>query len=263
MPFEKKKQDATPAKQEDKFAPETIVFETLDQNPQSHKVVSTDTIICPETGKARKIRLANGASTIYMDEMQPFELELPLVDLIFFDRKLEVNAKTEDQKLEYLRLTDQNLDKDNRLPYKKPAVFKEVKPLADVKARRSKLELQNKAETLATSCTDEEMFPFAHVLGINTRQDADFVRVDFIEVARIRPDYFLKYFDNPKNTKQYHVSLGLDKDLVRVEGGVAKWTASGKKITEVPVDKEIRSFLADYAGTDDGKLFYDALQKLL
>ena len=261
MAFQKKDKEAV--KSDDKFAPQTIVFQTLDKNPQSHKVVSTDTIIDPETGRARKIRLAHGASTIFMDEMQEFEFDLPLVELIFHDRRLQVEVATEELKLKYLRLTDQNADKSNRLPHKKPPVFSEVKPLADIKARRAKLELQNKAETLATECQDEEMLPFAHVLGINTKQDTDFVRVEFIEAARIRPDYFLKYFDSPKNLKQYHVSLGLDRDIIRLDGGVAKWTEGMKKIVEVPVDKDTKSFLADYAGTDEGKLFYDALKKLI
>jgi hypothetical protein len=134
MGFKKKEADAQPS--DGKYAPKSVVFQTIENNPQTHKVVSEDTVICPETGKARKIRLAHGASTIYMDEMQGFELELPLVDLIFHERKLEVTVETEDLKLQYLRLTDQNSDKDNRLPHKKPAVFTEIKPLADIKAKR-------------------------------------------------------------------------------------------------------------------------------
>jgi hypothetical protein len=261
MAFEKKEKAKEQA--EDKYAPTKIIFETLDKNEQSHKMLSTDTIIDPETGKVRKIRLAHGASTIFMDEMQPYELDLPLVNLIFFKRKLECTVGAEDLKIQFLRLTDQNKDKEKRMPNRKPAVFRELKPLADIKAKREKLALANKAETLATTCKDEEMFPFAHVLGINIDQDPEYVRVEFIEVARIRPDYFLKYFDNPKNQRQYNVSNGLSKGVIRVEGGIAIWNEGKKKIVEVPSDKDVKSFLADYAGTDEGRAFYEALKKLI
>jgi hypothetical protein len=257
MAFKKKEDEAIVAAEQG-----TVVFELLDKNDQTHKIVSTDLVFDEKEQRIRKIMLSIGAKTIFVDEMEEFEHELPLVSLTFRDRKLEIDGKDKNS-LEFLRLTDQNVDKRDRLAHKKPALFREIRPLQDIKAKRAKLELMNKAETLAATCKEEEMLPFAHVLGIDTQEDSEFVRVNFIEVARINPGYFIKYFSNPKNDRQFLVGKALRQVLIIVDGGIAKFVAGDKTIVEVPADENPESFLADFCATESGKAFHEALKKLV
>lgn len=262
MPFPKKEKKEASAEQSVIATPDYIVFETLDTNPESHKISSTDTVLDPETGRIRKIRYSPGASTIYMDEMEPYELELPAGNLMFMNRKLEISSSDETA-LEFLRMTDQNKDKTRRMDGKKPASFREIKPLEDIDKKLKTFALTNKAESLAAECSEEEMLPFAHVLGISTTKDPREIRVEFIEKSRYNPAFFLKYFDNPKNIRQYHVSVALRKNILLHDKNAVKWADTGKHIVEIPLGKACDDFLADFSTTEEGKAFYEALKKVL
>jgi hypothetical protein len=107
---------------------------------------------------------------------------------------------------------------------------------AEVNKALDRLDVEYEALKIAKECSDEEMIPFAYVLGININAKSNSIRKDFIIKAKTNPSYFVKYFVDPKNEISYNVHKALTENIISasaVEGKLV-WTESRKVIMDIP-----------------------------
>jgi hypothetical protein len=246
-------------------SPQKHIFELIINNTQSAKISSADIIFDEEAGTQRAIRLVRGVSDIFLESQDSdIAAKLGLERLIFFNRRLEV-LSTESAKLEFLRLTDQNADKTNRLPGKKAPLFREIKE-SDVLYKKSKLiREEQEAVSAAISASDEEMLAFAFTLGINVEQDVADVREEFILSAKAVPSFFIKHLNNPDNMRKMYIGKAILEKVISLDKipGQAVWLDTGVPIVVIPVDRNPKEFLTEYSHTEEGKEFFDILTKLI
>jgi hypothetical protein len=253
----------TPSKSKPKGA-EKFVFELLVKNNQSFKIASTDIIFDEDSGIQRSIRLVRGLNEIFLDEQDDdIATRLGLDRLIFHNRRLEVYA-TEGAKLAFLRLTDQNADKENRLPGKKSPLFREVKVNEEVHKKSKLVREEQEAVALAIAATDEEMKAFAFTLGIDVEQDIEDLREEFILSAKALPAFFIKHLNDPRNVRKLTIGKALKDNVISLDKvpGQAVWSETSKLITLIPMDKDGKEYLTDFSYTEEGKEFFDVLSRM-
>ena len=204
--------------------------------PPIYKLPSEGRTIDDATGKNRMWRCIKGFDSIWQDEQEGIEVVTldDLEELIFNDGVMIVKG-FEKNKLAALF----NQDSFEGKKHKKNNIASEFK-LVDEELEVSKvldsLDLEYEALKIAKECSDEEMLPFAYVLGIDVNGTFNSIRKDFIMKAKSNPKYFVKYFVDPKNEISYNVHKALTDNIISasvVEGKLV-WTESRKVIMDIP-----------------------------
>ena len=137
---------------------------------------------------------------------------------------------------------------------------------ADTKRALDSLDVEYEALKLAKECSDDEMLPFAYVLGINLGQTSNTIRKEFIMRAKSNPSYFIKHFVDPKNNIIFKVKEALEDDIISssVLENKLVWTESRKFITDVPKGSDVPQLVAKLAlqGDKDVVAAYEQLKKM-
>jgi hypothetical protein len=221
-------------------------MKTTNPYPPLYKLPSEGRTIDDATGKNRMWRCIKGFDSIWQDEQEGIEVVTldDLEDLVFIDGRMIVKG-FEKNKLTALF----NQDSFQGKKYKKndiPSSFRLVDEDSDINKALDSLDVEYEALKIAKECSDEEMLPFAHVLGINTGASTKSIRMDFIMKAKANPKYFVKYFVDPKNEIIYNVSNALSSGIISsttVEGKLV-WTESRKVIMDLPKGSDIKNDIA-------------------
>ena len=221
-------------------------MKTTNPYPPLYKLPSEGRTIDDATGKNRMWRCIKGFDSIWQDEQEGIEVVTldDLEDLVFIDGRMIVKG-FEKNKLAALF----NQDSFQGKKYKKndvPSAFRLVDEDSDINKALDSLDVEYEALKIAKECSDEEMLPFAHVLGINTGASTKSIRMDFIMKAKANPKYFVKYFVDPKNEIIYNVSNALSSGIISsttVEGKLV-WTESRKVIMDLPKGSDIKNDIA-------------------
>ncbi len=218
----------------------------LNPYPPIYKLPSEGRTIDDATGKNRMWRCIKGFDSIWQDEQEGIEVVTldDLEDLIFIDGRMIVKG-FEKNKLAALFNQDSYQDKK----YKKndvPSAFRLVDEDLDINKALDSLDSEYEALKIAKECSDEEMLPFAHVLGINTDAATNSIRRDFIMKAKSNPLYFVKYFVDPKNEIVYNVFKALNENIISASAieGKLVWTESRKVIMDIPKGADIKNDVA-------------------
>ena len=219
---------------------------TVNPYPPIYKLPSEGRTIDDATGKNRMWRCVKGMDTIWVDEQDGIEVTTldDLEDLVFNDGKLVVRG-FEKNKLAALL----NQDSYEGKKYRRndiPSAFKLVDEDLEISKALDSLDIEYEALKIAKECSDEEMLPFAHVLGINTGSSVNSIRKDFILKAKANPKYFVKYFVDPKNEIIYNIYKAMAENIISssvVEGKLV-WTESRKLIMDIPKGSDIKSDIA-------------------
>lgn len=216
--------------------------------PPKYRLPNEGRTIDDATGKNRIWRCLKGIDTIWVDEQEGIEASDltndDFEDLEFNDGRFIVRG-FEKNKLAALLNMDSFQDKK----YKKAnsvTAFRLVDEEADINKALSSLDEEYEALKIAKECSDDEMLPFAYVLGINVDQAANGVRKDFILRAKSNPAYFLKYFVDPKNEISYLVHSALSNNIISgsaIEGKLV-WAESKKVIMDSPKGADISAEIA-------------------
>lgn len=209
--------------------------------PPIYKLPSEGRTIDDATGKNRMWRCIKGFDSIWTDEQEGIEVVTldDLEDLVFIDGIMIVKG-FEKNKLAALF----NQDSYEGKKYRKqniPAAFKLVDEELEINKALDNLDLEYEALKIAKECSDEEMLPFAYVLGIDVNAKSNSIRKDFIIKAKTNPSYFVKYFVDPKNEISYNVHKALTENIISastVEGKLV-WTESRKVIMDIPKGSNI------------------------
>jgi hypothetical protein len=221
-------------------------MKTTNPYPPLYKLPSEGRTIDDATGKNRMWRCIKGFDSIWQDEQEGIEVVTldDLEDLVFNDGRMIVKG-FEKNKLAALF----NQDSFQGKKYKKndvPSAFRLVDEDSDINKALDSLDVEYEALKIAKECSDEEMLPFAHVLGINTGASTKSIRMDFIMKAKANPKYFVKYFVDPKNEIIYNVSNALSSGIISsttVENKLV-WTESRKVIMDLPKGSDIKNDIA-------------------
>lgn len=219
---------------------------TVNPYPPIYKLPSEGRTIDDATGKNRMWRCVKGMDTIWVDEQDGIEVTTldDLEDLVFNDGKLVVRG-FEKNKLAALL----NQDSYEGKKYRRndiPSAFKLVDEDLEISKALDSLDTEYEALKIAKECSDEEMLPFAHVLGINTGSSVNSIRKDFILKAKANPKYFVKYFVDPKNEIIYNIYKAMAENIISssvVEGKLV-WTESRKVIMDIPKGSDIKNDIA-------------------
>ena len=219
---------------------------TTNPYPPIYKLPSEGRTIDDATGKNRMWRCIKGFDSIWQDEQEGIDVVTldDLEDLVFIDGRMIVKG-FEKNKLAALF----NQDSFEGKKYKKNNIaseFKLVDEDLDISKALDSLDVEYEALKIAKECSEEEMLPFAHVLGINTGASINSIRRDFIVKAKSNPKYFVKYFVDPKNEIVYNVYKALNENIISasvIEGKLV-WTESRKVIMDVPKGSDIKSDIA-------------------
>jgi len=219
---------------------------TTNPYPPIYKLPSEGRTIDDATGKNRMWRCIKGFDSIWQDEQEGIDVVTldDLEDLVFNDGRMIVKG-FEKNKLAALF----NQDSFEGKKYKKNNIaseFRLVDEDSDINKALDNLDVEYEALKIAKECSDEEMLPFAHVLGINTGASINSIRRDFIVKAKSNPKYFVKYFVDPKNEIVYNVYKALNENIISasvIEGKLV-WTESRKLIMDVPKGSDIKNDIA-------------------
>jgi len=218
----------------------------LNPYPPIYKLPSEGRTIDDATGKNRMWRCIKGFDSIWQDEQEGIEVVTldDLEDLIFIDGRMIVKG-FEKNKLAALF----NQDSYQGKKYKKndvPSAFRLVDEDLDINKALDSLDSEYEALKIAKECSNEEMLPFAHVLGINTDAATNSIRRDFIMKAKSNPLYFVKYFVDPKNEIVYNVFKALNENIISASAieGKLVWTESRKVIMDIPKGSDIKNDVA-------------------
>lgn len=219
---------------------------TTNPYPPIYKLPSEGRTIDDATGKNRMWRCIKGFDSIWQDEQEGIEVVTldDLEDLVFVDGKMIVKG-FEKNKLAALFNQDSFEGKKYRKNNISPE-FKLVDEDLDISKALDSLDVEYEALKIAKECSDDEMLPFAHVLGINTGASLNSIRRDFIMKAKANPKYFVKYFVDPKNEIVYNVHNALNDNIISasaVEGKLV-WTESRKVIMDIPKGSDIKNDIA-------------------
>lgn len=239
---------------------------TANPYPPIYKLPSEGRTIDDATGKNRMWRCIKGIDTIWTDEQGDIEIisNDDYEDLVFIDGRMIVKG-FEKNKLQALF----NQDSYEGKKYRKndvPPAFKLIDEDAEVNKALDTLDEEYEALKIAKECTDEEMIPFAHVLGINIGGSPNSVRKDFILRAKANPKYFIKHFVDPKNEIIYSVHKALSENIISgsaVEGKLV-WSESRKVIMDAPKGSDIAQDVAKLVmkGNEEATKLVEQLKKM-
>jgi hypothetical protein len=223
--------------------------------PPIYKLPSEGRTLDDATGKNRMWRCIKGEDSIWVDEQGDFEVVSydDYEDLIFTDGRLIVKG-FEKNKLAALLHQETYVDKKYKKANVRP-VFRLIDEDKDLDSALSKLDAEYEALKIAKECGDEEMLPFAYVLGIDINQSYKSIRKEFILKAKGNPTYFVKYFVDPKNEIAYQVHRALSTNIISTSSieGKLVFSESRKVIMDAPKNSDIAQHIAKLVMQNDAE----------
>lgn len=234
--------------------------------PPIYQLPSEGITLDDETGKVRRWRCLSGIDTIWVDEQEGVEPNgfEDYEQIIFSHGHLRIRG-FEKNKLAVLMNLDVFEGKKNKRFDVQP-VYRLVDEDLDLSKQLDSLDAEYDALKIAKECSDDEMLPFAYVLGIDVTQSVKTVRRDFILKAKANPKYFLKYFVDPKNEITFKVYDALNKNIISgsiIEGKLV-WSESRKVIMDAPKGSDIAQEIAKSVmkGNEDAIKLVEQLKKM-
>ena len=234
--------------------------------PPLYQLPSEGITVDDATGKNKRWRCLKGVDTIWVDEQEGLEPNgfEDYEEIIFNYGQLKVRGY-EVNKLTALKSLDTFEGKKYKKVNSKP-VYRLIDLESDLNTALDNLDLEYEALKIAKECSDEEMLPFAFVLGLNTSGSVKSVRKDFIMKAKSNPKYFLKYFVDPKNEIAYKVHKAITENIIStsvIEGKLV-WAESRKVIMDAPKGADLAQDIAKLVMQNDDEAIklFEQLKKM-
>lgn len=234
--------------------------------PPIYVVPSEGITVDEETKKNRRWRCLKGVDTIWVDEQDGID-QVTYNDyesIIFSGGHLIVKGY-EKNKLAALMAYDGYEAKKFRKVNSKPE-YRLIDEDSDNKKALELLDIEYEALKSAKECSDEEMLPFAYVLGINIDRSFNAIRKDFIMKAKGNPKYFVQHFLDSKNEVIFKVKKALDDNII--SGSILEnklvWSESRKVIMDVPKGSDIPQYVGRLVAqkNPEAKAMYEQLKKM-
>ena len=221
--------------------------------PPVYQIPSEGITIDDETGKNRRWRCLRGVDTIWVDEqgdVEPNGFE-DYEEIIFKHGQLKVRGY-EKNIISTLKNFDGFVGKKHKKANSTP-LYRLIDLESDLNKSIDDLDLEYDALKIAKECSDDEMMPFAYVLGIDLNNSVKAIRRDFIMKAKGNPKFFVKYFVDPKNEISYVFAKGFSENIIStsvIEGKLV-WAESQKVIMDAPKGSDTVQSLASLVMKND------------
>jgi hypothetical protein len=234
--------------------------------PPIYALPSEGTTIDDETKKNRRWRCLKGIDSIWVDDQEGLEPQGydDYEDIIFSGGHLIVKGY-EKNKLAALLAHDSFEGKKYRKANSKPE-YKLIDVDVDNKKALDLLDTEYEALKAAKECSDNDMLPFAFVLGIDINQSFSAIRKEFIMRAKGNPSYFVSHFSDAKNDIIFRVKQALESHII--SGSILEnklvWSESRKAIIDVPKGSDIPQYVAKLVlqKNSDAVSMYEQLKKM-
>lgn len=234
--------------------------------PPVYQIPSEGITIDDATQKSRRWRCLRGVDTIWVDEqgdVEPNGFE-DYEEIIFKNGQLKVRGY-EQNILSALKSFDGFQGKKYKKAGSVP-LYRLIDLEFDLDQSIDTLDLEYDALKIAKECSDDEMMPFAYVLGIELNNSVKTIRRDFIMKAKGNPKYFVKYFVDPKNEISYVFAKGFSENIIStsVLEGKLVWAESQKVIMDAPKGTDIVQALSKLVMQNDetSVKVYEQLKKM-
>lgn len=234
--------------------------------PPIYIIPSEGTTIDDETKRSRRWRCLKGIDTIWVDEQEGIDnVTYNDYELIAFSGGHLMVKGYQKNILSALFAYDGYEAKKYRKVNSKPE-YRLIDEDADNKKALNDLDTEYEALKAAMECSDEEMVPFAYVLGINIDRKASAIRKDFIMRAKSDPKYFVKHFGDKKNEIVFKIKNALDDNII--SGSILEnklvWSQSRKVIMDVPKNSDIPQYVGRLVAqkSPEATAMYEQLKKM-
>ena len=234
--------------------------------PPIYQIPSEGITIDDETQKSRRWRCLRGVDSIWVDEqgdVEPNGFE-DYEEIIFKHGQLKVRGY-EQNILAALKSFDGFQGKKYKKAGSTP-LYRLIDLEFDLDQSIDSLDLEYDALKIAKECSDDEMLPFAYVLGIDLNNSLKTIRRDFIMKAKGNPKYFVKYFVDPKNEISYVFAKGFSENIIStsVMEGKLVWAESQKVIMDAPKGTDVVQALSKLVMQNDetSVKVYEQLKKM-
>lgn len=221
--------------------------------PPVYQIPSEGITIDDETGRNRRWRCLRGVDSIWVDEQEDVEPNgfEDYEEIIFNHGQLKVRGY-EKNKISALKNFDGFQGKKNKKVGSAP-LYRLIDLESDLNKSIDALDLEYDALKIAKECSDDEMMPFAYVLGIDLTSAVKQIRRDFVMKAKSNPKYFVKYFVDPKNEISYIFGKAFNQNIIStsvIEGKLV-WSESRKVIMDAPKGSDIIQSLSKLVMQND------------
>jgi len=229
-------------------------------------------------GKPTRIRLAQGESSIFVDEQADDSADRR-VKIAFENGVIDVDPDLEPTKLEYLRLTNLNekpiwVDErdsqiqNNRMKNRQ-VIFFEVNNKKRAKESLENLEKEADAMYIAKRMKFDEVTRYARVLGMSSKIDEyepEEVRHKFLGFVKRNPDIFLDMLDNNTEVEIQDIILrAIEEDIIEVitDRREVKWVNGGRIFVSTKGRDIVESFVTYVQHDEDGMEVFEEIEAMV
>ena len=241
----------------------TYTFEFAVKRDNPNQFISNHCEIFDEVEKRiRVIRYAPHEVSVFQDEQKELPSGGYYEDQINFRYSECIVDGKKANLVKFLLLHNDN-ESNGRLPSRQ-LKFKLVDKEADAKRALEVNSVRTKAVNMASDCKDEEMLPFAKILGINIKRTPSEIRQEFVVKASQKPIEFIKGLGDPKNKRLYVVLKAFEQGIIEDSyiKNTINWRGSKVEICQIPAGAISSDYITDWSfNSQEGEDFYKQLLK--
>lgn len=252
---------------------EYVIFKLKGNQKKGVYIDGQDDVINPKTGKAERIRLLTGISTIWMSEQKEVDKEYVRNNkrsLEFRGRICRI-SKLDTSAMEFARLCNSNVDAKNRIRAPRFEFF-EYDPVKQAEESLKKEMLELDMAIKAKEMNQETMSKYASYIGIllinelGQAKPESAIRQEVMLFAKKNPFVFQKMLDSQQEVEiHWQIKSALINNFIDItkQPGSAYW-GSGGFIGKIPNGQNPVKYLTDLAltNTDEGRSFLTKLKTL-
>jgi len=218
--------------------------------PDIYIAANAGVAVDPKTGDFRHWRYLFGFKSIWVDE-QETATSKPTKNQIFSEKNDIIFTKgflrfPKSNKALYEALTINDAFSGNTNPVNDtPKVYELIDEQKQIQGIRNSADLAFEAESLARTCTVEEMLPIAQLYGFDTTQEPENIRTQFILASKNNPKQFLENFNNPKFKVKYVITASLQKGLISAVENKLVYNESGNTLFQVNSSGDVAEQIAN------------------
>lgn len=211
------------------------------------RIIASQGVAKDAKGEYRQWRYIFGYKSVWTDEqIKPVptsnQLNSEKNDIIFKNGYL--NVKKADVALIQALMLNDAFDGNEDAVNDVPKVFELIDDNASARRLRSLADISFEAESEARTCSYEQMLPIAQLYGIDTTDNEETIRTQFIFQAKQNPAKFLENVANPKFKIKFTVTEAIKKGLISVTDGKLVYMESGKPLFDINGDGDVAEQIA-------------------
>jgi len=218
--------------------------------PDIYIVANAGVAVDQKTGDFRHWRYLFGFKSIWVDEQETLTSK-PSKNQIFNEKNDIIFTKgflrfPKTNKALYEALTTNDAFAGNTNPVNDtPKVYELIDEAKQIQGIRNSADLAFEAESLARTCSVEEMLPIAQLYGFDTNEEPEIIRTNFILASKGNPKQFMENFNNPKFKVKFAISTAIQRGLITATENKLIYNESGKSLFQVNSNGDVAEQIAN------------------